>query len=320
MRLALFALALVACKPEGEEGTLGFSQPLRVEKAEFREGALPGLPPVEADAAVLPNVTAVETSNLVVFPGQLEKQISGRLSADSVALGIRFADLGTGWWVLPAGPPDVSVGAEKTYALEVELARDLPIGLHELRVAAIDDQGKSGTQGKLGVCIVPPIPDNLNACDPSIEPPAAVLSLTWNDNVDLDLGLVAPNGKVLTSKHPSTALATDAGIQDSDLADPATGKLDHDSNAACVIDGLRRENVVFQAQPPNGLYQVYANLFDACGESSVTFDVTLYRAEPRPDGAGKWLVPHDLGHGVLTSFDANGGSSPGLFVTEFAFQ
>lgn len=316
----LTALVLAGCKGESEDSTLGFDEPLRVHDAQFRSGALPGLPPGEADAAVPPNVTSVETANLVIFPNQLEKQISGRLSATSVALGIRFTELGSGYWVLPAGPPDLAVGAEKTYTLELELGESLPIGLHELRVAAIDDSGQSGTQGKLGVCIVPPIPDNLNACDPSIEPPAAILSLDWDSNVDLDLRLISPNGKVLTSKHPSTVLPTDAGVLDGDLADPETGKLDHDSNAACTIDGLRRENVVFQAKPPNGLYQVYANLFDGCGLPSVTFNVTLYRAEPRPDGAGKQLVPYDLGHGVLTRFDANGGQGPGLFVTEFAFQ
>jgi len=74
-----------------------------------------------------------------------------------------------------------------------------------LLLAAIDEQGNAGEETRLDTCITRPIPDNLNACDPTIAPPFAVLSLAWDADVDLDLVVVAPDGRVIDPKHPTTA-------------------------------------------------------------------------------------------------------------------
>ncbi len=47
------------------------------------------------------------------------------------------------------------------------------------------------------------------------------------------------------------------------------GTLDFDSNAACVIDGRRQENVIFtQTPPPPGEYIVRVDAFSLCGQAA----------------------------------------------------
>ena len=59
------------------------------------------------------------------------------------------------------------------------------------------------------------------------------------------------------------------------------GILDFDSNAGCVIDGRRQENVVWQAAPPAGTYQVHVDTASLCGmpASRWTVRVILSGAE-----------------------------------------
>src|SRR5690606_5299355 len=119
---------------------------------------------------------------------------------------------------------------------------------------------------------------NLNACDPSIPPPDAVIVLSWDADADLDLIVVTPEGKTVDARRPSTAYAGDQRPPADLLRDPRVGRLDGDSLAGCPPDGRNSESLTWQepAHVP-GIYNVYANLFDACGARSVHFDVSVYR-------------------------------------------
>lgn len=303
----------------GQEADLGFGEPIRVVRGEFVAGELPGEAPLPAEAppetvAVAPRVTLVESVNNLFAPGQTEKTISGRVTEDAVAIGIRFAELGTGYWVVPAGGPEPQIEGERVWRLGFEVAHEVPPGLHALRLAAIDEAGAAGTQTELPVCVTSPIPDNLNACDPSIEPPAAVLSIAWDNGADVDLGLVDPSGKFVDSKHPTTAggepISPDAATD---------GVLTNDSHAACARDLERRENVVWQSTPAAGTYLVYVNLFSACAEQAAHFVVTFHLREAHEDGTFA-LVEKIRVPGELLAAQANGGAAQGLFVTSFSFQ
>jgi len=142
-----------------------------------------------------------------------------------------------------------------------------------------------------------------------------VITLEWDAPVDLDLVLIAPWGKTLDPKHPSTVPAVpDSGI---DPTTPGIGVLDHDSNGSCLIDGNNEESVVFSAPPFPGLYHVYANLFDACGRDSARFTVTV-RVQDDADAGTSHIALQKSGE-VLAAYDTTGGSSPGLFVTDVSF-
>jgi hypothetical protein len=316
--LGAAAIAL-ASGCSGETSPLALGEPLVVHGAVFKEGALPGSPPIgdDAGAPTGSRVTVVDSVNNVIRAGQSGKSLSGRATDDALSIGARFGDLGTGYWIVPTGAPDPTAPGELTWGFTYDVARDAPPGLHPLLLAAIDAEGRAGTETRLDTCITRPIPDNLNACDPTIAPPFAVLSLAWDADVDLDLVVTAPDGRVIDPKHPSTAGGVDGGAI---TPDPAKdGILDRDSNAGCAVDSARRESLIWQARPALGTYLVHANLFAACGQQAVRFTATLSFAEAT--GAGTWTLTEKLGKsGELLASDANGGAAVGLFITDFSIR
>jgi hypothetical protein len=321
-RLIFIGAALlvnVACS--GEATTEGFEQPLRVEGAQFRDGALPGLPPLTADDVIAgtpptrPNVSSISFSGGVVKQGEPGRKISGLASGDSTAVGVRWENFGTGYWLIPTLNRDGVNPDDVEWRVSASFGHDLEPGLHRLLFAAFDAKGRSGTQGALRLCVLPEIPDNGNACDPTVSPPELVVSLGWDAPVDLDLRVITPSGKVVDSKHASTAIEDENG--DYDPTADGTGVFDADGYAHCHSDGRRRENLVFQTTPPPGTYLVYANLFDACGEAAVHFNASLH--VPAPAGEPDTFVSKQtfIQPGELQAVHANGGTKLGLFLTSF---
>lgn len=314
-------MTTVTASCDGQHAPEALGEPFQVQGAQFIEGDLPGTPPIEDNDAgvqpVAPRVTVVDTANRVIRAGQVGKVFSGRTTTDSQAVALRFSELGSGYWVLPIGAPDPSAQGELTWTATCAFSPDLLPGLHHLRLAAIDASGRSGTQEEVELCVPSPIPDNLNACVPTIAPPAAVISLDWDTPVDLDLGVKIPSGKLVNAKAPSTAPALDGGVGVGPI-DTSTGVLDQDGLAGCT-PGVQRENLVWQTKPAPGYYAVYAGLFDACGQDSVRFTASVYLAEPQKDGTQR-LVKKLSRSGELLKIDASGGANAGLFVLEFTVQ
>lgn len=315
-------LALLVAGCSGEPLTPGFEEPLRVAEAQFREGSLPGSPPLTADElnagvkAQTPTIVSASLGNALIPPREPGRSLSGLASADSVAIGVRFADLGTGYWLLPTGSPDpVSDGALE-WRFRAGFAGDYPPGRHELLLAAIDGSGRSGNQVGLTLCLLPEIPDNGNVCNPTIPPPDLVVSMGWDAAVDLDLRVITPDGKIVDPKHPTTAVEGEDGKLD--IAAKGIGKLDYDSYAACTPDGRRRESLVFQSSPPPGTYLVYAGLFDACGQPGVTFDASIHVASSTTDGPR--LVETFRQSAQLAAVQADGGARLGTYITAFVVE
>jgi hypothetical protein len=319
--LSLLAL-LTACG--GEPITTQLTEPVRASGAQFHEGELPGAEPLTAadiQAGLLPsppNVTAVDYAGFRLVPGEVGRSINGRTSLDAVAVGLRVAGAGSGYWVLPVGGPDALNNDEPTWSMNLSFSHDLVPGNHALLLAALDAEGRSGTQSVASFCMLPEIPDNGNACAPEKAPPAFVVSLEWDAQVDLDLKVVTPAGKTVDAKHPSTALSDEDG--EIDPSAPGTGLIDVDSYSNCIPDSKRRENLVFQEKPPPGTYLVYANLFDACGQSSVRYQVSFHSAAAGSEPETYQQLESFRQGGALLAVQANGGKALGTFVTEFNVQ
>lgn len=310
------SVALGGCL--GDEIRLGVEEPIQVRGGTLRDGALPGLAEADAGAPTgLPTITSLETNNNVIAPGQAGKLYLGRTSPEALAVGIRFDDLGSGWWMVPVGAPDPSFNNELAFQFTADFGAAIPPGLHRLRVVALDEAGRGGPQRTQRVCILPPTPDNLNACDPSLAPPDTVVSLAWDTDVDLDLVVVTPEGKVVRWRNPTTARGEGGPPSSAQVNDPRTGALDRNSNGQCVIDHIRREHLVWQGEPAPGLYRVYASLFDACGRASVRFRTTVLRRESLPpDGRTHRQRETHRRDGVLTALAADGGRTLGTFVMD----
>lgn len=311
--------ALSACS--GEPVTIGLNEPIRIPEAQFREGELPGLPPLTADeinAGVTPKtplVSGISLGSPAIPPREPARPFAGLASPDSAAIGVRFADLGTGYWILPTGGVDVVNDGALEWKFRAAFGEGWPPGRHQLLFAGIGADGRSGNQVGLTLCLQPEIPDNGNTCNPAQDPPALVVSLGWDSAVDLDLRVITPSGKLVDSKHPTTADEDENGNVDP-KAD-GVGSIDYDSFAACSPDGYRRENLVFQTNPPPGTYLVYANLFDACGEAGVTFDVSVSTSVGGDEPGTLKLAESFRQAAQLSAVHANGGAKIGLFITSF---
>lgn len=313
MKHLAVTIALAGCSGVSSDPAL--DEPLRVPSARFVEGPLPGTAP-DAGEPSTPAITLVETPNTVVRLGQADKELSGRASTDAVAVAVAFTGLGTGYWVAPLGPPDPAANEELTWKLDASIGWDLPLGPGSIDLVAVDAAGEAGTQFRVTTCVRPDLIDDAGNCSASLSPPDTVLALAWDTPVDLDLVVRTPEGKLVSSASPTT-IAHAPPILQSELSEDGVGLLDRDSNGSCRIDGINRESLVWKTPPKAGTYLVYADLVDACGQSSVRFSATLYRTETFEDGR-KQLVEVSRQGGRLLGRAADGGVGPGLFLLQLA--
>ncbi len=320
MLLAVASTLALGCADTGASQN-GFGESFRVRNAQFLREPLPGTKRMDggmsmpaADGGVLPppRITQALSGSLLIAPGQVGKKFNGFCTNNTYAVGVALDDTSAGHWVLPVGAPDPAMGA-LSWDITTDFSDAIGPGRHVLYLAAIDEHGAAGEQTMLGFCVRGRIPDNLHACDDKNAPPRAVIALTWDTEVDLDLQVIAPNGVVTDSKHPHT------GQRDSTLPPPDDGVLDRDSNASCNIDGLRAESLVWNKSIPHGKYGMYVNLFSACKQAGVNFKVSVYTAAKTKAGSEELRLWYEQA-GQLPAVAENGGAARGLFVGEFQFK
>jgi hypothetical protein len=339
MRLESALLALfgtLGCTSEQEQ--IGVDELFRVRAAsdkdpvpQFKSGPLPGLPPLKgmtmtmtpapaADAGPPsgpPTVTEFATVG-VAYQGQGSVSATGFASSNAVSVAIALEGISTGYWTLPVGALNSDKVPVRPWGVFCDFDPGIPTGYRNLLAVAIDDQNHAGRQKAAHVCIGSNVPDNFNSCTGK-PPPFDVISLKWDANVDLDLQVATPDGRLIEPKHPLFTEPNDAGK----LPTTVDG-IDRDSNAACVVDNIRTENLVFRTAKPHGTFGIYVNMFDACKQPAVRFRVEVYGSTDLEDG-GKGLKllyprPEDPQGGELLDISANGGAERGLFVTEFKFN
>lgn len=287
-----FLLMLMAAGCTGEVERIGVTEPLRLIGGSFKSELLEG---------GLPEITSIESSSGIATSGQLDRAIVGRASEDAFAVAIRFAELGTGWWVTPIGAIDPMTEGQRDFALRFDLG-PVPAGIHRLRFAAIDAEGRSGPPSDLDLCVLDPgLLEDLSPCSDRIRPPAAAVLLSWNEDVDLDLVVVTPEGERIDARHPQIGSVT----------------LTQDSNPGCDIDARNVESVFFGEDPPPGTHLLYANLFEACGHRSASFVLTVHRRQ-EVEGRER-LVEVERRSGILLGASANGGAGAPLYVSSLSF-
>ena len=232
-----------------------------------------------------PDVVSLNIQSNAIHAGEIEAPLAGALEPSATAAALALAG-DDGYWIVAAGLPSVAAPAYPTIDVSLSFAASLPAGAYDLVVQAVDAEGRFGA----------PDTSTLTASAPPAATGALVVSLRWDTEADLDLHVVDPQG---------------IEIWRGDIAPMgSTGTLDFDSNAQCVIDGRRLENVIWSAAPPAGPYRVLVDTFSLCAATFANWTV-----EARLDGqlvgsaAGESVetdaeMPHDRGAGVLAlSFD-----------------
>jgi hypothetical protein len=317
------------------ENLQGASEPFRVEGAQFFRGPLPGSPPTN-DPYVpgAPPQIRLSTPNYVIQQGTGGLKISGTLTQGGWSAGLALSGQGSGWWMIPAGdadgsqtPPGYSLGAT------VDFTDTLPVGPTFLVGVALDAQGHAGPQFPQAMCISSNGVDGNAACG-GADPPVAAITLTWDTQVDLDLQVVTPDGRIVSPANPTLHPPPKTGT-----VDPNQPHINRDSNANCVIDGQRSESLIWPTVPPDkgtteypsGTYLIYANLFDPCGQPAVTFHARVSQAVPASSddgaaGAGSSDMPSmvekvvfDQG-GEIIARQADSTKGLGLYVGKYDFQ
>jgi hypothetical protein len=317
--LALGAVvAGVGCS-DGVQADSGITEPIQVSGGQFVSGPLPGTlpsdttsPPPDAGTALgALSVTSVTFQNAFLISGISGTSVSGLATSDAVAVGVQLKNQGSGYWVVPMQGQDVQFPGQSDFGFSLSLnPADTP-GNTDLRVVALDANGHAGQQTNAPVCILSRVPDNEHACFPKKKVPAAIFTLTWDTNFDVDLHVVTPAGRDVNAKTALTSVPFDGG----GAPGPTIGLIDRDSIGNCAVDGWREEDLVFQDPPPKGSYLIYAAPFSSCGQSTVRFTFNLYEA-----GSDGNLHSTFTRSGELLANDVTGGTSDGLFVAEKVFN
>ena len=241
---SVIAIAIAAC--DGATSDPGTNAMLRVEKAQFVSGPMPAGTPSG------PGVATITLPTTTLRPGFAANPLSGAIdpAATAVAIGLE-GDVG--YWIVPAGPPTIGAPNDASYSAQITLAPSVAPGTYTLVVRAVNAAQVFG------------LPDTQPVLAAGIAPPtgALVVTLTWDTESDLDLHVVDPMNDELF--HGDTSSAPPPPFNDVDGG--SYGYLDFDSNEGCVIDGLRREDVIWPDPPPSGTYVVRVDAASLCGQS-----------------------------------------------------
>jgi hypothetical protein len=293
LRLAMFgailgaiALASSACG-EGARADLGLHAWMRVDGAQYYRGAMPD--------GRGPSVASIELATNTMRAGELGKPVKGSLApgANAVALMLGGDD---GYWILPTDAPDVASPTYPSFHAALSFSRDLRGGDYTLVVRAVDADGQFGPANQDNV---------LNATAEGAPAGELVFALTWDTEADLDLHVVEPDGVEIFNRNINSYTKPAPGQPSDPGAVLRGGVLDFDSNANCVIDGVRQENIAWSAPPPSGHYIARVDTFSLCGEIDAHWTLRAYRAGDviaEAHGASfeaDTRPPHDRGAGVL---------------------
>ena len=118
------------------------------------------------------------------------------------------------------------------------------------------------------------------------------VSVAWDSPTDVDLHVVDPSNEEIFFGN---------------LQAQSGGKLDLDSNAACSIDNVNNENIVWPAGgAPSGTYNVFLVYWSACSQAQTNYVVTVLVKGQAPQ----------IFSGTLTG---NGSSSVQYPITSFTY-
>jgi hypothetical protein len=284
---SILALALLACScGEGTWADAGRDAHLLVRGATFFRGDVP----TESGG---PSVASVDLALTTLRAGVVDSPLRGALAPGSTAAAISMGG-DAGYWIVPAGLPGVDAPDFPTFDAPVSIAASTPPGPYELLVRAVDGEGHYGPASKTSFQVV--------RVDVS---GTLVVSLTWDTEADLDLHVVDPAGTEIWTHAPSSWKAPPPGAPVPPDAWKDGGNLDFDSNAQCVIDGRRQEDVVWARTAPRGAYVVRVDTPSLCGEVAARWNVVVsLEGRVIARAAGTSLASdtrglHEAGSGVL---------------------
>jgi hypothetical protein len=265
---ALLALWLPACGTQVYANN-GLTAQMQVSGGQF----YPGSPPAWFDGGIA--VAAYTFPNGQIYPGEVSWPLGGSLFAGGVAVALHYPG-DVGYWTLPASAPNGNYPGEVDFATNVTFARTISTPPGDAGTAiilqAIDSDGGFG----------PPLAAGIQLLASSPVGPL-VITLSWDLDADLDLHVVEPDGTEIWRNHqsdykPNEVTPAPPIAQLNNFVKARNAYLDFDSNAQCVIDGRRIENVIWgpDAGIQSGTYTVRVDTFSLCAQKYAYWEVGAF--------------------------------------------
>ncbi len=265
-------LWLAACS--GADPGNGVGSYMYIPGAQFIPGALD----TQTSAGGATSPVVLPTSlNYSITPGTAGKTLAGTAGTDATAVLIGLVG-DSGHWVVPVGSVDQSTG-NLTFSTKASFAPTLPPPPVAIAFQAVARDGHGGPVQVQSFSLAATAPQG-----------EMVVSLDWDTEADLDLRVTMPtvDGSTIevgTRKRTSLVPPAPGDPEPSDEQVQAAAYLDMDSNAQCVIDGRRQENIVWPAAPVPGLYVVRVDTFSLCGETAAHWRLRLVRNGEEVNGS-----------------------------------
>jgi hypothetical protein len=263
-------LSLAGCGGASADSGLGAA--LRLDNAQYVPGEIDSTWPDGGAAtdALVPAVHTVTTINGAVLPGTTGHTLAGTVGPGSTAvlIGLR-GDIGH--WIVPVGTVDQATPGDFDFATKATFGYNLPASPLQVVLRATNREGEAG----------PPRIQTFGVAPTPVQG-AMVVWLDWDTEADLDLHVQLPTlgdgGIREISTRKITSLVPpapgDPAPTPEDIQNAAY--LDMDSNAQCVIDGRRNENVIWPVTPDPGQYVVRVDTFSMCGEVAANWRVRVF--------------------------------------------
>lgn len=213
-----------------------------------------------------PKLTFVDVRDPRVGAGDLANPVVGRAEGSAFALNVGAKGEGA-YWVVPVSLPDDVNPGELQFQLSLGIGRRVTPGPLVVLMQAVDGHGTPG-----------PVRETMLEIESTEPTGTLVFTLEWDAELDADLLVVDPRGVTIGPKNVNSAVPPRPGSPPSAQdGSRAGGILDQDSNANCVPEGRRRENVYWTAPPPAGRYRAFVQLASTCGLERTAFRFTVRR-------------------------------------------
>jgi hypothetical protein len=283
---ALALAGLVASCNDAVTPDLALDAELRVTGGQFFRGDMPA-------AEDGPAVKSVALSP-IVKPGSAGRTCSGVIDPTATAVALSLEG-DRGYWIVPAGLPDVTAQGFPTFAAQLAFSSTLKAGRLRFLARAVDEAGRCG----------PASVSPLDVTVTSRPTGRLVIALSWDTQADLDLHVVDPNGVEIWKRNINSYEPPPSSTPEPPGTPHPGGILDFDSNAQCIASGRRAENVVYADAPPRGHYIARVDTFSLCSEVGAHWRLEAFLdgvsagAAEGTSTAYDTRFTHDRGAGVL---------------------
>lgn len=257
---------------------------MRLSNAQFYRGK----PPAATDG---PEVTQVIPSPNLIRRGP-NGNVSGSVPRETAAVAV-YLEGDVGYWVVTPGLLDPTQLDQLNFGAPSSYAMNLPAGEYTLAAQAADARGHYG----------PPLERPMKTED-VMTTDTLLVSLAWDAEADLDLHLVTPDGTEVWANKINSAPLPVPGMPGDPNGWKSGGILDYDSNANCVIDGRRVENIYWTVTPPSGHYIARVDTWSMCGEAQANWKLAATLGDQNLGIASGYsrdsdaALPHGVGAGV----------------------